>query len=164
MGDRGGDWKQCQGLPLELGLSARRLRRRCVGARCLCRRLKVDGARCTAKRRHRGGGCRGYRWGAALRRPQPQHTGTDETGPGVAKPRTARFRAGCPLNEGRLRMKKANFHGYHIRKMATLLEDTLANESGQLAAGEMLRKTVSAAVVQTPYAERFSRTLVRPAK
>src|SRR5258707_395590 len=164
MGDRGGDWKQCQGLPLELGLSARRLRRRCVGARCLCRRLKVDGARCTAKRRHRGGGCRGYRWGAALRRPQQQHTGTDETGPGVAKPRTARFRAGCSLNEGRMRMKKANFHGYHIRKMATLVEDTLANESGQLADGEMLRKMVLVAVVQNPYAGQFSRSLGRLVK
>src|SRR5882757_11361821 len=135
MGDRGGDRKQCQGLPLELGFLARRLRRRCVGTRCMCRRLKVDGARCTAKRRHRGGGCRGYGWSPALRRPQPQYAGTDETGPGVAKPRAARFRTGCSLNEGRTGMKKANFHGYHIRKMATLVDDTLANESGQLADG-----------------------------
>src|SRR5258708_40129344 len=133
MGDRGGDWKQCQGLPLELGLSARRLRRRCVGARCLCRRLKVDGARCTAKRRHRGGGGRGYRWGAALRRPQPQHTGPDETGPGVATARAARFRARGALNEDWMGMKKGKFHGKHILQMATLVEYTLANESVQLA-------------------------------
>ena len=58
-------------------------------------------------------------------------------------------------------MKKANFHGYHIRKMATLVEDTLANESGQLADGAILRKMVLAAVVQNPYAGQFSRSLVR---
>jgi hypothetical protein len=58
-------------------------------------------------------------------------------------------------------MKKANFHGYHIRKTATLVEDTLANESGRPADGDMLRKMVLAAVVQNPYAGRFSRSLDR---
>jgi hypothetical protein len=56
-------------------------------------------------------------------------------------------------------MKKANFHGYHIRKMATLVEDTLANESGQLADGGMLRKMVLAVVLQNPYAGGISRGL-----
>jgi hypothetical protein len=61
-------------------------------------------------------------------------------------------------------MKKANLHGYHVRKTLALIEDTLANETGQLADGERLRKIVLASVVQNPYAARFSRDLGRLVK
>lgn len=56
-------------------------------------------------------------------------------------------------------MKKANLHGYHIRKALVLREDTLANESGQPADGKPLHKYVVAMVVHNPYAGRFSRNL-----
>lgn len=56
-------------------------------------------------------------------------------------------------------MKKANSHGYHVRKRLVLMEDSLANEAGELADGEALRKIVLGAVIQNPYAGRFSRNL-----
>jgi hypothetical protein len=56
-------------------------------------------------------------------------------------------------------VKKPNLHGYHVRKTLILREDTLANESGQLADGDKLRKIVLAAVIQNPYAGKFSRNL-----
>ncbi|GAB6850668.1 amino acid synthesis family protein [Paraburkholderia sp. A1RI_3L] len=55
--------------------------------------------------------------------------------------------------------KTANFETYHIRKWYTQIEDTLANESGELADGEPLRKIVIAAVIHNPYAGRFSQNL-----
>jgi hypothetical protein len=55
--------------------------------------------------------------------------------------------------------KKANLHGYHIRKRLVFIEDTLANETGELADGQPVRKIVLAAVIQNPYAGRFSRNL-----
>lgn len=56
-------------------------------------------------------------------------------------------------------MKKANLHGYHVRKTLVLREDTLANETGRLADGVPLRKYVVAMIVHNPYAGRFSRNL-----
>ena len=61
--------------------------------------------------------------------------------------------------------KITNFEGFHIRKWYTQIEDSLANETGQLADGEPLRKIVIAAAVHNPYAGRFSENLddlVRP--
>ena len=58
-------------------------------------------------------------------------------------------------------MKKANLHGYHIRKWFTFIEDTLANETGQLADGAPLKKIVIAAAIQNPYAGTFSKSLDR---
>lgn len=55
--------------------------------------------------------------------------------------------------------KTANFETYHIRKWYTQIEDTLANESGELADGEPLRKIVIAVVIHNPYAGRFSQNL-----
>jgi hypothetical protein len=56
-------------------------------------------------------------------------------------------------------MKRANLHGYHVRKWLALMEDTLANETGKLADGRPLRKIVLGAVLQNPYAGKFSRKL-----
>jgi len=56
-------------------------------------------------------------------------------------------------------MKKANLHGYHIRKWLAVVEDTLANETGELADGTPLRKIAFGAVIQNPYAGKFSRKL-----
>lgn len=56
-------------------------------------------------------------------------------------------------------MSKANFHGYHIRKWFSIIEDTHANETGQPADGEPLRKIVIAAAIENPYAGTFSKTL-----
>ena len=56
-------------------------------------------------------------------------------------------------------MKKANLHGYHVRKTLVVIEETQANETGQLADGAHLTKIVLAAVIQNPYAGRFSRNL-----
>ena len=53
-------------------------------------------------------------------------------------------------------MKPANVLSYHIRKWYTIIDDTLANETGELAADQVLRKVVVAAVVENPYAGRFS--------
>jgi hypothetical protein len=48
---------------------------------------------------------------------------------------------------------------YQIRKWYAFIEETLANESGQAADGNVLRKAAVAAVLQNPYAGRFSRDL-----
>ncbi|MBC3345031.1 MULTISPECIES: amino acid synthesis family protein [Pseudomonas] len=56
-------------------------------------------------------------------------------------------------------MKTANFATYHIRKWYSFIEETLANESGQLADGEPLFKYAIAAVIANPYASRYSETL-----
>jgi hypothetical protein len=56
-------------------------------------------------------------------------------------------------------MTKANLHGYHIRKWLAMVEDTLANETGELADGSPLRKFVLGAVIKNPYAGRFSNNL-----
>ena len=55
--------------------------------------------------------------------------------------------------------KKANFHGYHIRKWYLQIEDTLANETGVLADGAPVRKIIIAAAIHNPYAGRFSKNL-----
>lgn len=55
--------------------------------------------------------------------------------------------------------KTPNFDGFHIRKWYTQIEDSLANETGQLADGEPLRKIAIAAAVHNPYAGRFSQNL-----
>ena len=51
--------------------------------------------------------------------------------------------------------------GYHIRKWAVQIEDTLANETGEPADGEPLRKVIIAAVIRNPYAGTFSENLDR---
>src|SRR5205807_1018380 len=56
-------------------------------------------------------------------------------------------------------MKKANLHGYHVRKWFTFIEDSLANETGEMADGSPLRKLVLGAVIENPYAGKFSRKL-----
>ncbi|UFH50405.1 amino acid synthesis family protein [Pseudomonas sp. KNUC1026] len=56
-------------------------------------------------------------------------------------------------------MKPTNFAGYHIRKWHSFVEETLANESGQLADGEPLFKYAIAAVIHNPYAGKFSENL-----
>lgn len=56
-------------------------------------------------------------------------------------------------------MKPSNFAGYHIRKWHSFVEETLANESGQLADGETLFKYAIAAVIHNPYAGQFSENL-----
>lgn len=56
-------------------------------------------------------------------------------------------------------MKKANFENYHIRKWFSFTEETLANETGQLADGEPVYKYAIAAAIHNPYAGRFSEDL-----
>ncbi len=56
-------------------------------------------------------------------------------------------------------MKTNNFGAYHIRKWYLQVEDTLANEVGELADGAMLRKIVIAAAIHNPYAGRFVQDL-----
>jgi hypothetical protein len=56
-------------------------------------------------------------------------------------------------------MKKANLHGYHVRKWFAFIEDILANETGEIADGSPLRKLVLGAVIENPYAGKFSRKL-----
>lgn len=56
-------------------------------------------------------------------------------------------------------MKKANFENYHIRKWFSFAEETLANETGQLADGEPVYKYAIAAAINNPYAGRFSEDL-----
>lgn len=56
-------------------------------------------------------------------------------------------------------MKTANFATYHIRKWYSFVEETLANESGQLADGAPLFKYAIAAVIANPYAGRYSESL-----
>jgi len=55
--------------------------------------------------------------------------------------------------------KTPNFNGYHIRKWYTQIDDTLANESGQLADGEPLRKIVIAAAIANPFAGQYVQDL-----
>lgn len=67
------------------------------------------------------------------------------------------------LNAGKLWldliMKKPNFHGFHIRKWHTQIEETLANETGKAADGEPVVKIAIACVVQNPCAGRFVKNL-----
>ncbi|MFN3357417.1 MAG: amino acid synthesis family protein [Pseudomonas sp.] len=56
-------------------------------------------------------------------------------------------------------MKTANFASYHIRKWYSFVEETLANETGQLADGEPVFKYAVAAVIANPYAGRYSQDL-----
>lgn len=58
-------------------------------------------------------------------------------------------------------MKTANFASYHIRKWYSFVEETLANESGQLADGEPVFKYAVAAVIANPYAGRYSEDLAQ---
>lgn len=55
--------------------------------------------------------------------------------------------------------KTPNFQSFHIRKWYTQIEDTLANESGQLADGAPLRKIVIAAAIANPFAGRYVQDL-----
>jgi hypothetical protein len=58
-------------------------------------------------------------------------------------------------------MKKANFHGYHIRKWYAFIDESLANETGVFADGDgkPVRKVAVAAVIGNPYAGKFSEDL-----
>jgi len=56
-------------------------------------------------------------------------------------------------------MKTPNFGPYHIRKWFLQVEETLANEPGELADGEPLHKFVLAAAIHNPYAGRFEKNL-----
>jgi hypothetical protein len=58
-------------------------------------------------------------------------------------------------------MKTPNFHGYHVRKWYTFIDEALANETGVLADGDgqPVRKVAVAAAIQNPYAGRFSEDL-----
>jgi hypothetical protein len=54
---------------------------------------------------------------------------------------------------------KTNLHGYHVRKWLAFVDDTLANETGELADGAAVRKIVLGAIVKNPYAGMFSASL-----
>ena len=56
-------------------------------------------------------------------------------------------------------MPEANFGPYHVRKWFTHVEDVLANETGQNADGQPVRRVVIAAAIHNPYAGRFSQDL-----
>lgn len=56
-------------------------------------------------------------------------------------------------------MPEANFGPYHVRKWFTHVEDVLANETGQPADGQPVRRVVVAAAIHNPYAGRFSHDL-----
>jgi hypothetical protein len=56
-------------------------------------------------------------------------------------------------------MPAANFGPYHVRKWFTHVEDVLANETGQTADGDPVRRIVIAAAIHNPYAGRFSHDL-----
>lgn len=56
-------------------------------------------------------------------------------------------------------MPEANFGPYHVRKWFTHVEDVLANETGQPADGQPVRRVVIAAAIHNPYAGRFSQDL-----
>lgn len=56
-------------------------------------------------------------------------------------------------------MKTPNFGPFHIRKWFLQVEDALANEPGELADGEPVRKIVIAAAVHNPFAGRFEKDL-----
>lgn len=53
-------------------------------------------------------------------------------------------------------MPAANFGPYHVRKWYVHIEETLANETGQLPDGSSLRKFVVSAAIHNPYAGRYS--------
>lgn len=55
--------------------------------------------------------------------------------------------------------KNPNFGVFHIRKWYTQIDDTLANESGQLADGAPLRKIVIAAAIANPFAGQYVQDL-----
>jgi hypothetical protein len=52
-------------------------------------------------------------------------------------------------------MNNPNFGPFHIRKWFLQVEETRANESGELADGEPLTKIVIAAAIHNPFAGRF---------
>ncbi len=52
-------------------------------------------------------------------------------------------------------MYEANFETFHIRKWFAFQEEVLANETGQLADGEPVRKYVVAAAIHNPFAGEF---------
>jgi Amino acid synthesis len=54
---------------------------------------------------------------------------------------------------------KKSVAGYHVRKWYTFIEDTMANETGQLADGAPLRKIAIACAIANPYAGKFSKNL-----
>lgn len=54
---------------------------------------------------------------------------------------------------------KTNIHGYHVRKWLAFIDETMANETGELADGEPVRKVVLGAILKNPYAGAFSRNL-----
>lgn len=56
-------------------------------------------------------------------------------------------------------MPAANFGPYHVRKWFIQVEDVLANETGQPADGQPVRRVVIAAAIHNPYAGRFSQDL-----
>lgn len=58
-------------------------------------------------------------------------------------------------------MKAHNFSSFHVRKWYSFQEETLANESGQLADGEPLFKYLIAAAIDNPYAGTYSESLAR---
>jgi hypothetical protein len=63
--------------------------------------------------------------------------------------------------------RPANLGPYHVRKWYLQIEDSLANESGELADGAPMRRIVVAAAIHNPYAGRFERDLqpfVRPSE
>jgi hypothetical protein len=53
-------------------------------------------------------------------------------------------------------MPDPNFGPYHVRKWFTHVEEVLANETGQLADGQPVRRIVIAAAIHNPYAGRYS--------
>ena len=63
------------------------------------------------------------------------------------------------LERGVSLSKAANFAGLHIRKWYTQIDESLANESGQLADRAPLRQYVLAAAIANPYAGQFSQAL-----
>lgn len=56
-------------------------------------------------------------------------------------------------------MKPSNFQSYHIRKWFQFSEETLANETGQLADGEPVFKYVIAAAIENPFAGAYQEDL-----
>lgn len=52
-------------------------------------------------------------------------------------------------------MKTKNFSAFHIRKWYLQIEETLANETGELADGDPIKKYVIAACLHNPFAGRY---------